>query len=74
MFGLSSTGLLIGRLKLSEIFKGLTIFLFIVIAILMSRTIFNPLNSDFAYPSSDMPEGVQSPKSIKLFKIFMLNP
>lgn len=66
IFGLSATGLLIGRIELSEIIKGVIIFLFIIIAIGMSRTIFNPMNSDMALSSYS--------NAVHYSKIFVFNP
>ncbi len=73
--GLSSTGLLIGRLKMPEIIKGISIFFLILIVILMSRTIFNPLYSDMSEkyePSTG--DYVINNNAILLSKIFILNP
>lgn len=81
IFGLSSIGILIGRIKISEIIKGVLLFLIIIISILMSRTIFNPLNSDMVQIYDDAPplsfEGVpivQKGFGVLLAKIFIINP
>ncbi len=72
IIGLSSTGLLIGRIRISEIIKGLTIFFFILITVLMSRTIFNPLLSDMAL--SDYDSTKLNENAIFLSKVFIVNP
>lgn len=51
IMGLSATGLLISRMRFNELIKGIGILIFIVVIIFMSRTVFNPYNSDMLpYP------------------------
>lgn len=76
IIGMSSTGLLIGRMKISEIVKGVLIFLFIVVLILMSRTIINPIYSDMGIGESVPPDydAVVNPAAIVMNKLFIANP
>lgn len=80
IFGLSATGLFIGRLKIAEIVKGVAVFFFIALLILMSRTIFNPLfadmtaNNEWSYDGDELLNSEVKKQAMLMSNIFILNP
>ncbi len=73
--GLSSTGVLIGKLKMPEIAKGVVVFLIIVFLLSMSRTVVSPYDMIDSYWNGSEVVTSNVDKAKKLDRIFLyLNP